>query len=95
MRFLVAIIFIMAWGTVQAEEYNVGIRRITTEVADVEIPVRMFYPTREEAIEAKFGPWELLAARNALPMQGEFPLVAISHGLGGNDWNHRSRILHR
>jgi predicted dienelactone hydrolase len=88
MRFLVTIILIMAWGSVQAEEYNVGIQRATTEVAGVEIPVRIFYPTREDAIETKFGPWEFFAARNALPMQGTFPLVAISHGLGGNDWNH-------
>ncbi len=88
MRFLIAIVLMMTWGNAQAEEYNVGIQRITTDIADVEVSVRVFYPTQEEAIETKFGPWELLAARNAAPMQGEFPLVAMSHGLGGNDWNH-------
>lgn len=90
MRFLVAVILTMlTWESAQAaERHNVGIRRIMTEVAGVEVPIRIFYPTREEATETKFGPWELLAAKNSASASGRFPLIAISHGLSGNDWNH-------
>lgn len=88
MKFFITIIFMMTWGSAKAEEHNVGIHRIAVEVAGTEVPVRIFYPTREKAIETQFGPWRLLAASNALLTQGEFPLVVVSHGLGGNDWNH-------
>ncbi|MEJ8472567.1 alpha/beta hydrolase family protein [Roseibium algae] len=87
MRFLIIIILMLS-GTAQAQEYNVGIRRITTNVAGVEVSVRVFYPTQETATETKFGPWQLLAAKNSKLSSGQFPLVAISHGFGGNDWNH-------
>ncbi len=86
--FLVGSLLIMTWGAAAAEDYNVGVSRITTKVAGVEVPVRMFYPTAAEATETRFGPWELVVARNADPASGSFPLIVISHGLGGNDWNH-------
>lgn len=85
---IVAILMALTWSTAQAEEYNVGISRIMTEFAGVEVPVRVFYPTLENAVETRFGPWELSAAKNAAPASGQFPLIAISHGLSGNDWNH-------
>lgn len=89
MRFLIAAILMsLTWSTVQAEEYDVGIRRIMTEFAGVEVPVRVFYPTLENATETRFGPWELSAAKNAVPASGQFPLIAVSHGLSGTDWNH-------
>ena len=89
MRFLlVAVLMVLTCGTAQAEEYNIGVRRITTEVAGIEAPVRVFYPTHESEAETRFGPWELSVARNSAPASGHFPLIAISHGLSGNDWNH-------
>jgi predicted dienelactone hydrolase len=87
-RVIVAILMTLTCSTAHAEEYNVGVRRIMTEFVGVEVPVRVFYPTRENATETRFGPWELSAARNAEPASGQFPLIAISHGLSGNDWNH-------
>ena len=48
----------------------------------------VFYPTHESEAETRFGPWELSVARNSAPASGHFPLIAISHGLSGNDWNH-------
>ena len=88
MRFLIAIMLMVISCAAWAEEYNLGIRRLSTEVAGVEVSVRIFYPTSEEALETKFGPWTLDAAKNSDPAFGSFPLIIISHGLGGNDWNH-------
>lgn len=88
MRFLMAALLAMMVSTAWASDYNVGIRAIATEVAGVEVPIRVFYPTMAEAPETRFGPWELPAARNADPATGAFPLIMVSHGLGGNDWNH-------
>ena len=87
-RVIVAILVALICSTAQAEEYNVSVRRIMTEFVGVEVPVRVFYPTLENATEARFGPWELSAAKNATPASGQFPLITISHGLSGNDWNH-------
>lgn len=78
---------VLICSTAQAKEYNVGVRRIMIEHAGVEVPVRVFYPTLKKETETRFGPWKLLAAQNATPALGQFPLIAISHGLGGNDWN--------
>ena len=88
MRILIAIILMVTGCAAWAEEYNLGIRRITTKVAGVEVPVRVFYPTFKKAVETQFGPWRLVAAANSDPAPGPFPLIVISHGLGGNDWNH-------
>ena len=89
MRLLTAaILMVLTWGAAHAEEYNVGVRRILTKVAGTEVSVRVFYPTHEEMTETGFGPWQLLVSKNSKPTSGQFPLVAISHGFSGNDWNH-------
>lgn len=68
--------------------YGVGIKRITTQFAGTEPAVRVFYPTSEQVTETQFVPWKLVVTRNAIPASGQFPLIAVSHGLSGNDWNH-------
>jgi|TARA_B110000908_G_C10167848_1_gene409333 predicted dienelactone hydrolase len=74
-------------ATASAETY-VSTQRISTQVSGVEVPIRVFYPTATQAQNTRFGPWELNIAKNAEPIVGSYPLVIISHGLGGNDWNH-------
>ena len=87
-QLLFALFAMLSSQAAQAGPYNVGVGKIETEVAGVEIHVRVFYPTSETATETRFGPWELTVARDAKLAPGPFPLVAVSHGLGGNDWNH-------
>jgi len=74
-------------GASLAEGY-VSVKRITKNVAGTDVPVRVYYPTDVQAIETRFGPWTLDIAKNAPPSAGSYPLIMISHGLGGNDWNH-------
>jgi len=88
MRFLIVLFMMMASQHALADGYNVGTRKITTETEGVEVAIRLFYPTQQEAVETRFGPWLISVARNSAPSTGKFPLVVISHGLGGNDWNH-------
>lgn len=73
---------------VNAQTTYVSVQRIQTEVAGVEVPVRVFYPTEAQALKTRFGPWELNIAKNAQPIEGSYPLIMVSHGLGGNAWNH-------
>lgn len=73
---------------VNAQTTYVSVQRIMTQLAGVDVPVRVFYPTSSEAIKTKFGPWELNISKNAELVAGSYPLIMISHGLGGNDWNH-------
>lgn len=88
MRFWISMLLIITGCATSAADYNLGIRRLSTEVAGVEVPIRLYYPTAEKATQTEFGPWTLIAAKNSNPAIGVFPLIVISHGLGGNDWNH-------
>jgi predicted dienelactone hydrolase len=91
MRFLFALASLLAvmWpGLSGAEQTTVGTKRLFFEVAGTEIMIRTFYPTEASAELRSFGPWELEFASSAIPKPGTYPLVILSHGLGGNDWNH-------
>ncbi len=68
--------------------FNAGLSRFTTEVAQTEVSIRLFYPTLEAVEHARFGPWRVAAKTRAEPATGPFPLILVSHGLGGNSWNH-------
>jgi predicted dienelactone hydrolase len=83
--FLSALLIVGA--TASAETY-VSTLRLSTQVSGVEVAIRVFYPTATQAKNTRFGPWELNIAKNAEPIEGSYPLVIVSHGLGGNDWNH-------
>ena len=86
-----AVISALVWALAndaQAEDYNLGVRRLLTEVAGTPVPIRLFYPTNAQAEATRFGPWELFVAKDAMPAAGPFPLIVISHGLSGNGWNH-------
>jgi len=87
-RTLLALCATLSIGIAEADEFEVGVRRIETSVAGVSVPVRVFYPTLNAATQTRFGPWEITVAAESELADGTFPLIAISHGLGGNDWNH-------
>lgn len=86
-RIIIAFFACLLSDTLNAETY-VSVKRISTEVVGVEVSVRVYYSTKIEALNTRFGPWELDIAKNAEPIDGKYPLIMISHGLGGNDWNH-------
>ena len=69
-------------------DQSIGMRRIVTQVADVDVGVRFFYPSFEHAAVTGFGAWMLPLVKNARLRAGTYPLVMVSHGLGGNSWNH-------
>jgi predicted dienelactone hydrolase len=80
--------FLLSFGAMGKAKNFVSTQRISTKVAGVEVPIRVFYPTANQTMGTRFGPWKLDIAKNAEPIDGTFPLIMISHGLGGNDWNH-------
>ncbi len=88
LRFLATLLGFMLALPAYAETLNMGIRNLSFTVAGVNLTTRVFYPTAELSKPTKFGPWLINASLNANPLSGSYPLVVISHGLGGNDWNH-------
>ena len=67
---------------------GVGVRRLATQVAGADVLLRVFFPSNDRSAATSFGPWRLPLVRNADLSAGIYPLVMISHGLGGNDWSH-------
>ena len=65
-----------------------GVRRLATQVASADVSLRVFFPSDDRSAATSFGPWRLPLVRNADLSAGIYPLVMISHGLGGNDWSH-------
>lgn len=78
-----------------ASSSDVGYRRI--EVQDVVIgerfPVVLWYPTRAQPSVLAFGPYSMRVARAAAPADGNFGLVVISHGSGGDAFAHRDLAI--
>ena len=68
---------------------GMGTRAITFTVAGTNVQTRLYYPVPTATPPTRFGPWTLPARANAPLAQGTYPLVVISHGLGGNAWGHR------
>ncbi|MEM7439235.1 MAG: hypothetical protein AAF393_06520 [Pseudomonadota bacterium] len=68
---------------------TVGTKRIEADVTpDLQVNVRVFYPVSGAEEIMSYGPWELPIVRGRAALPGDRPLVVISHGLGGRDWNH-------
>ncbi|MEO0357079.1 MAG: hypothetical protein AAF386_02065 [Pseudomonadota bacterium] len=88
MRYILAIIMILSAASLKAEMYNVGFLNARTQVVGADVQIRVFYPTQDQERQTDFGPWVLTVAQDATPAAGSFPLIVISHGLGGTGWNH-------
>ncbi|HKZ11427.1 MAG TPA: hypothetical protein VJL61_12085 [Rhodanobacteraceae bacterium] len=58
------------------------------------MPGYVFYPTTHTGGVTRVGPYQLHAARDALPMPGAKPLVMISHGHGGSDLGHHDLAIY-
>jgi len=55
---------------------------------DPPFPVAVWYPTEAEETTWQSGLRDIVAARDASPADGLFPLVLLSHGSGGNEYGH-------
>jgi predicted dienelactone hydrolase len=70
-------------------ESRVGFRTIMVNRDGDRYPARVWYPTRGREIAYQAGLYLLRVAPNAAPTRGPHGLVAMSHGSGGDELNHR------
>ena len=76
----------------QQSEIYVGSRqyRINDKKSGVSFPVLVHYPTREPSTLTAFGPYTMDVRPDAEIINGQFPLIIISHGNGGSHLLYRS-----
>ncbi len=74
------------------QETFVGSKKILVidEKKALSFPVLVQYPTHQNSLPTAFGPYVMDVAVDAEILQGEFPLVIISHGNGGSHLIYRS-----
>lgn len=72
------------YSEVQLFDASLGIR----------FPMTVMYPTDKPEQEERLGPYLLELARDADPLEEEFPLVLISHGTGGSPLVYRTLARH-
>ena len=48
----------------------------------------VFYPSTDEAIVTKMGPYNVAASPKSPMAEGQFPLILLSHGTMGSMWGH-------
>ena len=58
------------------------------------IPLALLYPARGRETAEHFGPYSLEVARDAPPVDGDWPLVVVSHGHSGTPWAYREMAKH-
>ncbi|MFW2488758.1 alpha/beta hydrolase family protein [Clostridium chromiireducens] len=64
--------------------------QIRDESKDINFNVLVQYPTNEPSMPTAFGPYTMDVCINAKLLDGEFPLVIISHGNGGSHLLYRT-----
>lgn len=76
----------------QPSEIYVGSRqyRINDKESGVSFPVLVHYPTREPSTLTAFGPYTMDVRPDAKIINGQFPLIIISHGNGGSHLLYRT-----
>jgi predicted dienelactone hydrolase len=57
-------------------------------------PMLVMYPTSTPERVEQIGPFSLSVAVGATPLEGEYPLVIVSHGSGGSHLTHRELARH-
>lgn len=85
MKFLACLVL---WSFGSVAHGQVATQIIDTTTAGSKITIRTFYPTPVDAPPRRFGPWVVPLVVAVEPSRGMHPLVVISHGRGGNTWNH-------
>ncbi len=76
---------------------HVGLRTVDDvddPVRGVRVPVTLLYPSRTRGEAVRFGPYEIVGARDAAPDGDRMPLVAVSHGTGGSPYVYRDLAAH-
>lgn len=78
------------------EKYSVGSLNLNVIDQDknLQFPALTLYPTREAAKTVSFGKYQMELAANAVPAEGTFPIILISHGGGGNPLLYRDLAVH-
>ena len=74
------------------DSYQVGFQKIEviSKTTKESFPVAVVYPTNTPSKRVNFGPFELELSSGAEIVEGQFPLVMISHGSGGTNLGYRS-----
>ena len=88
LRWLCALFALMVSSLPLAAGTGVATTLIETRALGTDLAIRLFYPAAHDGSETAFGPWSVPYGRNTPPEPGTYGLVAISHGLGGREWNH-------
>jgi predicted dienelactone hydrolase len=75
---------------------SVGSRQIQVrdETKDISFQVLVHYPTRESSRPIAFGPYMMDVCPDATIVEGQLPLVIISHGNGGSHLLYRTISTH-
>lgn len=76
-----------------ASPFSAGILRVAVQ-ADMPFDAFAWYPTREAERAFEAGPYTVSASRDAVPAEGRFPVVLLSHGSGGTPFTHRDLARH-
>jgi predicted dienelactone hydrolase len=67
---------------------------IRDEAKNISFPVLVQYPTHETAKPVAFGPYTMTVSPDADIIEGQFPLIIISHGNGGSHLLYRTISTH-
>lgn len=68
--------------------------QVVDEAEALSFPMLVMYPTIAQERPEQLGPFTLSVARDAPVLEGEHPLVLISHGRGGSPSTHRELAHH-
>ncbi|WP_069659304.1 alpha/beta hydrolase family protein [Arcticibacter eurypsychrophilus] len=74
----------------------VGSKQITIEdeLKGISFPAIIHYPTLESPTLVAFGPYVMEVSVDSIIMEGQFPLIVISHGNGGSHLLYRTISMH-
>jgi len=77
-------------------EIFVGSKQFTIEdeIKNISFPVLLHYPTYEASRPTAFGPYIMDVSPDANIIEGQFPLIIISHGNGGSHLLYRTISTH-
>lgn len=68
--------------------------KVSDKTLNISFPVLVQYPTHQPSAKTAFGPYLMDVSIDADVIQGQFPLVIISHGNGGSHLLYRSISTH-
>jgi len=82
-----AAVLLSLCATVQAAEYTAGFLQV--EESEDAPEVGIWYPSVDDEVEGKLGPFRPVLAWDGAAAEGVFPVIVMSHGNGGKYRNHR------